>query len=76
MVLASVELSTAPVVYHSQKLLRDPHLKRTVVGAIRGAATRTASFHCGTLGILVLTLNGMSAIEGQADGKRQTRHQP
>jgi len=74
-----VELSAAPVVYHSQKLLRDPHLKRTIVGAMRGAATRTTSFHCGILGILgtlVLTLNGVSAIEGQADGKRQTRHRP
>jgi hypothetical protein len=74
-----IELRAAPVVYHSQKLLRDPHLKRTIVGAMRGAATRTTSFHCGILGILgtlVLTLNGVSAIEGQADGKRQTRHRP
>ena len=35
-----VGLAAAPVVYHLQKLLRYPHLKRAILRALRWAATR------------------------------------
>ena len=35
-----VGLAAAPVVYHPQKLLRYPHLKRAILRALRWAATR------------------------------------
>jgi hypothetical protein len=34
-----VSLGPAPVVYHPQKLLRYPHLKRAILRAFRWAAT-------------------------------------
>jgi hypothetical protein len=65
-----VELSAAPVVHHSQELLRDPHLKGTILGTARRATTRaTFSGHYYIFGID--TNYGFAYVLRQAGGKRE-----
>jgi hypothetical protein len=52
-----VDLSAAPVVYHSQKLLRDPHLERTILSDVFAwSPTRPRIIIC-HLCTFVLTVN-------------------
>jgi hypothetical protein len=57
-----VELRAAPVVYHSQKLLRDPHLERTILGNAFAWSPTGASMIICHLSKFVLTINPSRAM--------------